>query len=190
MTTDAQPSDPAGRLHDDLSAVFLDRDGVINRKAAEGDYVTSWQGFEFLPGVLEALRLLAAAPPPIVVVTNQRGIALGRMSAENVEDIHVRMRLAVARAGGRIDAVYYCPHNGGCRCRKPDVGMFKQAADELALRLERTAVVGDSPSDMLAAARIGATRVLIGDREPREADYLADDLADAAAWLIGADKRP
>jgi histidinol-phosphate phosphatase family protein len=161
---------------------------VINRKAAEGDYVTSWQNFEFLPGALDGLKLLGDSPVSIIVVTNQRGIALGRMRAEDVEDIHVRMRSAVKHAGGRIDAVYHCPHDGGCGCRKPDVGMFEQASHEFGLRLDRTAVVGDSPSDMLAAARIGATQVLVGGRKPSEADYVAADLADAARWLLGRDE--
>jgi D-glycero-D-manno-heptose 1,7-bisphosphate phosphatase len=174
----------AGRARPDLSAVFLDRDGVINRKAPEGDYVTSWQTFEFLPGALDGLRLLGDSPLAIIVVTNQRGIALGRMRAEDVEDIHVRMRSAVNQAGGRIDAVYHCPHDGGCRCRKPNVGMFEQAGHEFGLRLDHTAVLGDSPSDMLAAARIGATKVLVGGRKPSEADYVAADLADAARWLL------
>ena len=101
------------------SAVFLDRDGVINRKAPEGEYVTRWSEFAFLPGALDALRALAGAPVRVVVATNQRGIARGRMTAGDLAAIHARMRGAVLEAGGRIDAIYHCPHEGGCDCRKP-----------------------------------------------------------------------
>jgi HAD superfamily hydrolase (TIGR01662 family) len=97
---------------------------------------------------------------------------------------------AVAENGGRIDAVYHCPHGVGCRCRKPEVGMFEDAAHDFGLRLGDTAVVGDSHIDMLAAQRIGALRVLVGGREAAverdagEVDYAALDLADAACWLL------
>lgn len=170
----------------DLAAVFLDRDGVINRKAEEGQYITSWQDFEFIPNALVGIRTLATAGIPIVVVTNQRGIALGRMSDEDVEDIHRRMSAAIAAAGGRIDAIYYCPHDVGCGCRKPEIEMFRRAADDLGIALERSAVVGDSPSDVLAATRIGALRVMVCAAPDPTVDYAAADLADAARWLVGS----
>jgi histidinol-phosphate phosphatase family protein len=89
-----------------LTTVFLDRDGVINVKSPVGEYVESWAGFSFLPGAVEAVARLRAAGLRVVVVTNQRGVALGRMSAEDVEDIHARM----IEAGVVVDRVYYCPH--------------------------------------------------------------------------------
>ena len=176
----------AGRAVDRLSAVFLDRDGVINRKAPEGDYVSSWARFEFLPGALEGLRLLAEAGPPVVVATNQRGIARGRMSEADLTDIHERMRAAVAEAGGRIDAIYHCPHEGGCDCRKPGTGLFERAARDLDLDLRAAAVIGDRASDMEAATAIGALRVLVrGHDEPMPpVDHVADDLPAAATWLL------
>ena len=181
----------AGRARDRLSAVFLDRDGVINRKAPEGEYVTSWEGFAFLPGALEGLALLAAGDVPIVVVTNQRGIARGRMTEADLADVHARMRAAVERAGGRIDAIYHCPHEGGCDCRKPGTGMFELAARDLGVDLAASAVVGDRASDMLAAERIGALRVLVaGYDEPMPAvDHVADDLVGAARWLYASSSR-
>jgi D-glycero-D-manno-heptose 1,7-bisphosphate phosphatase len=179
----------AGRARTRLSAVFLDRDGVINRKAPDGDYVTSWAGFEFLPRALDGLALLAATPAKIIIATNQRGIARGRMTEADLAEIHRRMLVAIDEAGGRIDGIYHCPHEEGCRCRKPETGMFEAAAQEFHLRLGETAVVGDSPSDMLAASRIGAKGVYVGSREaggpPPETDYVAADLADAARWLRG-----
>jgi D-glycero-D-manno-heptose 1,7-bisphosphate phosphatase len=178
----------AGRAGDRLSlgAVFLDRDGVVNRKAPEGDYVTSWERFQFLPGALEGLRLLAEAGPPIVVVTNQRGIARGRISEAELADVHERMSAAVAEAGGRIDAIYHCPHEGGCDCRKPGTALFTRAARDLGIELDASAVVGDRASDMEAATRIGALRVLVGghDEPMPPVDHRADDLAAAARWLV------
>jgi D-glycero-D-manno-heptose 1,7-bisphosphate phosphatase len=176
----------AGRAGSGLSAVFVDRDGVINRKAPEGEYVTSWAEFAFLPSALEGLRALAELGVPVVVATNQRGIARGRYTEADLADIHDRMRAAVAEAGGRIDAIYHCPHEAGaCDCRKPATGMFEQAARDLGIALDRSAVIGDRASDMEAARRIGALRVLVGDAEdPRpEVDHAADGLAAAAAWL-------
>ena len=177
----------AGRARAQLSAVFLDRDGVINRKAAEGEYVTSWAEFEFLPGALEGLALLAASPLKLIVATNQRGIALGRMTEADLSDIHGRMRAAISESGGRIDAIYHCPHEAGCGCRKPETGMFEAAALKFGLQLDETAVVGDSPSDMEAASRIGALGVLVGGGSPevQGVDHVVADLAEAARWLLG-----
>ena len=174
----------ASRHPGSLSVVFLDRDGVINRKAPEGEYVTSWAEFAFAPGALEGLRVLADTGVPIVVVTNQRGIARGLMTEADLADIHDRMRIEVTAAGGRLDAIYHCPHAGGCECRKPGPGMFRQAAQDLALDLRASAMVGDSPSDMEAAARIGAIQVLVGRDDVAGVDYIAADLADAVRWLV------
>lgn len=172
-----------------LSAVFLDRDGVINRKAPEGEYVTSWEEFAFLPGALDGLARLAGAGVPIVVVTNQRGIARKRMTEADLADIHRRMLAAIREAGGRVDAIYHCPHEGGCRCRKPGTGLFVDAAADLGLRLDQTAVIGDQPSDMEAAARIGALRVLVGDPVPGVAsDHVVGDLLAAASWLLARER--
>jgi D-glycero-D-manno-heptose 1,7-bisphosphate phosphatase len=155
--------------------VFLDRDGVINQKAAEDDYVTSWQQFRFLPGVLEALRSLHDAGARVVVITNQRGVARGRMSEADVTEIHLRMRAAVATAGGRIDAVYHCPHEAGtCDCRKPGTGLYRQARRDIPeIRFDASATVGDSLGDLEAARHAGSQVYLVVDGE-RGAHVLAE----------------
>ncbi len=165
--------------------MFLDRDGVINAKAPEGEYVTSWDQFVFAPGALEGLRRLAELDVPLVVVTNQRGIARGRLSEGDLTEIHARMLEDVKTAGGRLDAILHCPHEGGCRCRKPGTLLFERAAGDLGFALDRSAVVGDRASDMRAAELVGALRVLVGgNREPMPApDHRAPDLAAAARWL-------
>ncbi|HYH94258.1 MAG TPA: HAD-IIIA family hydrolase [Candidatus Saccharimonadales bacterium] len=161
--------------------VFLDRDGVINRKAPEGEYVTSWDEFEFLPGARDALALLSVpGGPALVVATNQRGIARGRMTRASVDDIHRRMLASLAAGGVTIDGIEVCPHEiGTCDCRKPDVGLFRRAAEhDPSLDLDRAAVVGDSLSDLEAAHRLGAQAFLVSiDPDPI--------LARAAALGVG-----
>jgi D-glycero-D-manno-heptose 1,7-bisphosphate phosphatase len=145
---------------------FLDRDGVINRKMPEPLYVTSWAEFEFLPGALEGLALLAQMDARIVVVSNQRGIARGVYTEETLADIHARMKSAIEAAGGRIDAIYYCPHEGGCDCRKPATGMFERAAREIpGVELANAIVIGDNVCDIEAAARLGCPSVLVASGE-------------------------
>jgi histidinol-phosphate phosphatase family protein len=138
---------------------FLDRDGTINVKAPEGEYVRSWDEFAFLPGAEEAIRLLAAGGWRIVVVTNQRGVALGRMSMADVDDIHRRMREAVP-----VDAVYVCPHERGtCDCRKPGIGLFRRAlSDDPEIDPSSSVVIGDADSDIQAGEAFGARTIRVG----------------------------
>lgn len=168
-----------------LTAAFLDRDGVINVKAPEGEYIKSWDEFEFLPGAPEAVAALANSGLRVVVVTNQRGIALGRMSEADLDDIHRRMVSELQAAGARVDAIYHCPHDmDECDCRKPKTGMFRRATEELpGVDLERSVVIGDADSDMEAGRRIGALRVQVGG-DDAEADHHAPSLPDAVDWVL------
>jgi D-glycero-D-manno-heptose 1,7-bisphosphate phosphatase len=169
--------------------VFLDRDGTLNVKAPEGDYITSPEGFRWMPGAREAVRLLSEAGVRVIVVTNQRGIALGRMTEDDLSAIHRRMLDDLDAADGRVAGIYHCPHDAeACDCRKPEVGMFLQAQRDFPeIRFDRSAVIGDSRSDMLAARRLGATAVYVGDPDSLaaaegihgEACALA-----AARWLL------
>jgi histidinol-phosphate phosphatase family protein len=167
-----------GRSGARLSAVFLDRDGVVNRKAPEGSYVTSVDEFELLPGVPEAVARLRDAGLKVVVVTNQRGIARGALTLDDLAAIHARLP--------PVDGVYFCPHEGDCACRKPGTAMFEWAARDHGFALDASAVVGDRASDMVAADRIGALRVHVrGVVEPLpELDHEAADLPAAVDWLL------
>ena len=146
-------------------AIFLDRDGVINRKPPEGAYVRGWAEFEFLPGAIEALQRLAArGRGPLVVVTNQRGIARGLMTRDDVDDIHERMSIALEAAGVRLAGIEICPHERGtCDCRKPEVGLFLEAARrDPSIDLRQSAVIGDTISDLEAGMRLGAEIYAVG----------------------------
>jgi D-glycero-D-manno-heptose 1,7-bisphosphate phosphatase len=149
-------------------AVFLDRDGVLNRKQPPAQYVRSWEEFEWLPGALEALRLLREANYRIIVVTNQAGIARGMMTEADLLDIHRRMAADVRRTGGRLDAVYYCPHHWdeGCSCRKPKPGMLYEAQHTFNLNLSRTPFIGDDERDAQAAADAGCPWLPVTPERP------------------------
>jgi D-glycero-D-manno-heptose 1,7-bisphosphate phosphatase len=150
-----------------FETVFIDRDGVINRKRPQDAYVTRWEDFVFLPGALESLGLLTRAGVRIVVVTNQRGVARGLMSSDTLSEIHERMRQECAAHQGRIDAVYACEHEiGTCRCRKPEPGLLLRAKEACpAIEFSRSILIGDSASDLEAGYRLGCGLVLVG-KEP------------------------
>ena len=160
-----------------MRVVFLDRDGVINRKRPEGDYVKSWEEFEFLPGVFEALRTLKQHGFRVIVTTNQRGVSLGKLVENDLRMIHDRMRAELLSAGCTLDAIYYCPHDyHSCTCRKPEIGLFLQAQRDFPdIDFSRCFVVGDSEVDMEAATRLGCKKVLIGDGAARFAPPLAEE---------------
>jgi D-glycero-D-manno-heptose 1,7-bisphosphate phosphatase len=180
-------------------AIFLDRDGVIN--ANRPDHVKAWDEFTFLPHVLDALRQIAASDFLVIITTNQAAIARKMVDEGTVRDIHARMTLAIERAGGRVDAIYYCPHlpEENCNCRKPQPGMYLRAAQEFDLDLARSYVVGDALADVAAAQAIGAQPVLVLTGRGREQQarliennhvgyQVVEDLASAVEWIWQREK--
>jgi D-glycero-D-manno-heptose 1,7-bisphosphate phosphatase len=168
-----------------VRTVFLDRDGVINEKAPEGEYVCSPAEVRVLPGVPEAIARLNRAGLRTVVVSNQRGIARGLYTAADVEAIHEAIVKAIAGHGARLDAFFYCPHDlDECRCRKPLPGMFEQAAKAFpGLRADESAMIGDSYSDIEFGRRLCMTTILV------EGDQKRPDLAEAARiadWRVSS----
>lgn len=149
-------------------AIILDRDGVLNRRPARAEYVRGPEEFEWLPGAREALRLLSDRDYRVIVVTNQAGVARGAMTEADLERVNDRMRTESQVAGGRIDAIYYCPHDWdeGCECRKPRPGMLFDAARDFQLDLTRTVFVGDDERDAQAAEAAGCGSALVSaDRQ-------------------------
>lgn len=142
--------------------ILLDRDGVINRRLP-GGYVRSWSQFEFLPRVLDALRLLAENGFTALVVSNQACVGKGLLSSNELNAITRRFLLETALSGGDIAQVYYCCHTAEerCSCRKPQPGLIARARLEYEFDPEETFFVGDSPSDLRAAAAAGCPSIEI-----------------------------
>ncbi|MBA3866206.1 MAG: HAD family hydrolase [Solirubrobacterales bacterium] len=171
------------------ATAFLDRDGTINEAAPEGEYVASPDEIRLLPGAARAIALLNELPARVVVVTNQRGIALGRMSEDDLAAVNRRLLAELESEGAHLDAIYHCPHPAaGCDCRKPGPGMFEQAAREVpGVRLEGAAMVGDSALDVEAGRRLGLTTVRLGTAAAGDPSptHESPDLLAAARWLLG-----
>jgi D-glycero-D-manno-heptose 1,7-bisphosphate phosphatase len=170
-------------------AAFLDRDGVINRKAPEGQYVTRWEEIKFCPGACEAICLLNQAGFLVVVVSNQRCVAKGIVPTNEVDSMHARMCLEFEAAGARIDAIYYCPHGTqpSCSCRKPKPGMLLHAARTHDVDLAESWMIGDSVGDVLAGQAAGCKTVwLVEEAVPSDgrADMVASSLLDATHKIL------
>lgn len=165
-------------------AVFLDRDGVINKKAALHDYIKTWSEFEFLPNVAEAIMQLNKMFF-VVIISNQRGVARKIMTQEDVDDIHQRMLAELKKEGAVINGIYTCPHDiiDQCVCRKPKPGMILTAAKDLSISLTDSYMVGDDITDIEAGQRAGCKTVFIGMSKVR-ADIMAADLLDAAHLIL------
>lgn len=148
-------------------AVFLDRDGTIN---VEKNYLYRVEDFVFIPGAPEAIRRLKDAGYLVVVVTNQSGVARGYYSLADVDRLHRHIQGELAKAGTSIDAFYVCPHHPSegtgafrvdCDCRKPKPGLLRRAAEDLAIDLEASYLVGDKPADIDAARSAGCEPILV-----------------------------
>lgn len=170
--------------------MFLDRDGTLNVKPPAGEYVERPADLRLLPGAAAAVRELNRAGVWTALVTNQRGVALGRMSLADLDAVHEQLASLLAREGAQLDAVYACPHGlGECDCRKPAPGMLLRARAEYPeLDFARAAIVGDSPADIEAGRRLGLRTVLIGDAPLPgcAADDVVADAAQAARLLLGS----
>jgi D-glycero-D-manno-heptose 1,7-bisphosphate phosphatase len=168
-------------------AVFLDRDGVINRALVRNGrpYApTTVEDFQILEGVPEAVRRLKAAGFLIVVVTNQPDIATGKQTSALLERMHAVMRAAV-----EIDAVYVCPHDNlaNCACRKPQPGLLLTAAEDRQIALDKSWLIGDRWRDIEAGQAVGCRTIFVnrGYAEPvPRADYVVADLPDAVPLII------
>ncbi|MGU9956889.1 MAG: D-glycero-beta-D-manno-heptose 1,7-bisphosphate 7-phosphatase [Arenicellales bacterium WSBS_2016_MAG_OTU3] len=141
--------------------VFLDRDGVINFDS--DDYIKSTKEWKPIPGSLEAIARLCKADVRVVLITNQSAIGRGIIKTNTLNKIHNHMLTELHRGGGRIDAIFYCPHHPdmNCDCRKPKPGLLLRAAERLKLNLSNVAFVGDKSTDVEAAHAAGAQPYLV-----------------------------
>ena len=151
--------------------LFLDRDGVINKNKDES-YVFHKSEFEFLPGVIEAIKKLSGVFGKIIIVTNQRGIGKGLMDEHALNEIHDHMLSEVKNGGGRIDALYYCAiNNDKHHDRKPNPGMLLEAAHMYPeIDFSKSIMVGDKMSDMQLGRNVGTYTVLISSKEKPDID--------------------
>ena len=183
-------------------AVFLDRDGTI---IEERGYLDRLDLLELFPWTVDAIRLVNRAGFAAVVITNQSAIGRGIIDEPFLHRVHEAIDARMAAGRARIDAYYFCPHHPDadleayrqtCRCRKPQPGLIERACRELQLDPSRSVMVGDKPSDLEVAPRVGARSVLVltgyglGEWEYRRdrfritPDHVASDLLDAVEWAL------
>ncbi|MFT4174956.1 MAG: D-glycero-beta-D-manno-heptose 1,7-bisphosphate 7-phosphatase [Rhodocyclaceae bacterium] len=174
--------------------IVLDRDGVINFDSAQ--FIKTPDEWRPIPGSLEAIGRLAEAGYRIVVATNQSGVGRGLFDMDTLNAINEKMIKAVAQAGGRIDAIFFCPHSADstCECRKPKSGMFQQIAARFNVDLSGVPTVGDSLRDLQAGIDVGCRPYLVltgkGEKTQIDGDLPAGtqvfaDLAAVVNHLIG-----
>ncbi len=168
--------------------LFLDRDGVINHRWVD-DYVKTQADFQFLPGVLDALKIFNQIFGKIIVVTNQQGIGKGLMTESELHSIHQFMIQQTKDNKGRIDHVYYCADlkESGSLYRKPNIGMgLKAKKDAKEIHFKKSVMIGDSISDMIFGKRLGMKTVYISNnftkaiQFPKQIDYISPSLFDFA----------
>lgn len=144
-----------------MKLVILDRDGVINHDSAE--FIKNPDEWRPITGSLEAIARLTQAGYHVVVATNQSGVGRGLLDMTTLSAIHDKMHKALAHAGGRIDAVFYCPHaqEADCNCRKPKPGMLEDIARRFNVDLAGVPCIGDSLRDLQAAVQVDALPILV-----------------------------
>ncbi len=144
-----------------MKLIILDRDGVINHDSDE--YIKSPDEWVPIPGSLESIARLNHAGHTVVVATNQSGIGRGLFNLDTLQQIHKKMQQEVARVGGKIDAIFFCPHtpDDHCDCRKPKPGLLLDIAKKFNCDLTDVPAVGDSLRDIDAAQAVGARPVLV-----------------------------
>ncbi len=148
--------------------IFLDRDGTMNVRPPQACYIERPEDFVWLPEARQAIKELKDNGYQIVLISNQPGIARGRLTEETLAQIHAKMQQDLAEVGASIDYIYYCPHDWdeGCRCRKPKPGMFYQAQKELSLDLTKCWMLGDDERDMHAGGDAGCRCMYITEQHP------------------------
>lgn len=181
-----------------MKVIFIDRDGVINKDPGgwtEHNYVTRWEEFRFIPGAKEALSRLTDAGYDIVVISNQAGINKGYFTMDDLNRINKNMLASISSAGGRIHSLHYCPHRQeeNCGCRKPDTGLFREAARGLCVDFKNTFFIGDGSMDIEAGKKVGCKTILLLCGKSRKEDvkdweykpdYIKKDLLEAVNWII------
>ena len=180
-----------------MKAIFIDRDGVINKDPGgwtRYNYVTEWKDFHFIPGALEALKILKKKGIKVIVVSNQGGVRKGYYTREKLSEINNLMLEEIKKRGGEIEEVFYCIHRDedNCDCRKPKPGMLETAAKKYGIDPKTTYFIGDAEKDVIAGKKIGCKTILVlsgkSSRKDIESwadkpDYVFTDLLETVKWL-------
>jgi D-glycero-D-manno-heptose 1,7-bisphosphate phosphatase len=189
---------------DKKPALFLDRDGTL---IEDRDFLSRVGDISFIPGAFRAIRNANESSIPVVLISNQSGIARGLFKESTLEKIHFAVSEQVRNSGGRIDAIYYCPHHPegavreyrlDCDCRKPKPGLLLHAAADLGIDLNRSVMIGDSLRDIAAGNSAGCRSVLVltgngleqsasledSDDEAEQPQYIASDILQAVTWAL------
>lgn len=150
--------------------VFFDRDGVINKKALEHDYIKNWNEFEIIPEIIDVMKHVQEKGYKIIIVTNQRGIARKIVSEENLAEIHHNLNKLLMANGIFITDIFYCPHgiDENCSCRKPKPGMLLEAKKLYSIDFDKSFLIGDSESDILAANSVNVKSILYCGNEAKD----------------------
>lgn len=153
-------------MNNNVRIVFFDRDGTINRKMEEGQYVKCWKEFEFLPNVFFVLRTIKQRGYLTALVTNQRCIAKKIISTNKLHQIHEKMQFELNKHNCLFDQIFYCPHElfENCNCRKPRPGMLIKAETYYNIDKSSSYIVGDTESDILAGRNYGISTIKIGEK--------------------------
>ncbi|MFX1328704.1 MAG: D-glycero-beta-D-manno-heptose 1,7-bisphosphate 7-phosphatase [Promethearchaeota archaeon] len=162
-------------------AIFLDRDGVINK---EVNYLSDPNNFEFIEGSIEALKILRQKGFLLIVISNQAGIARGYFNEETLKRIHKRMINILKKKSAKLDAIYYCPHHpeytGPCDCRKPNPGMILKAQLKYKIDLKNSYMVGDTIKDIQTGKAAKCKSVLVltgyGEKEQKKISSIVPDM--------------
>jgi D-glycero-D-manno-heptose 1,7-bisphosphate phosphatase len=181
-----------------MKLVILDRDGVINFDSAQ--FIKSPAEWKPIPGSLQAIARLNQNGYRVVVATNQSGIGRSLLDMDALNAIHEKMHKALFAAGGRLDAIFYCPHtaDSDCACRKPKPGMFRRISETMNVDLKGVPSIGDSLRDLQASAAAGCLPMLVrtgkgpltlAEGDLPEGTEVFDDLAAAVDWILAAKRK-
>jgi D-glycero-D-manno-heptose 1,7-bisphosphate phosphatase len=165
--------------------IFFDRDGIVNQSPGPG-YVERWEDFHLLPEFIETLRIVTNQGYVAVIITNQRGVALGCMTAAVVEDMHRRLQAVLKEQHGlALLDILYCPHDRDtCDCRKPKPGMILEAAKRHGIDLSQSWMIGDSPKDAEAGKAAGCRTILVGEKAtPGLADFIFQSMGELRSGI-------
>ncbi len=166
-----------------MKAIFLDRDGTIIKNVP---YLNDPEKIEFLPYVIESLKILISNGFTLFIVTNQSGVSRGLIKLKELEEIHKRIKEILKKEGIKIKDIVYCPHlpEENCNCRKPKTGLIEVLLKKYKIDLKKSYLIGDKDEDILLAKNMGIKSVSVSDKINVKPDFIAKNFKEAVLWII------